>query len=76
MDDQVAGLGKVGIIVFPLHPDWFWCLPNLLGNAYQKLSPMELSRQNVKLTDHLHPNPRSRMYGDLPPRPLYTTTAW
>jgi hypothetical protein len=58
----------------PPRPNRLWGPPSLLSNGYQGLLPREQSGRGVKLTNHLHLVPRSRMHGAIPPFP--NTPSW
>jgi len=46
----------------------------LLSDGHRGLFPWEVSGQFMKLTTHLHPMPRSRMRGAIPP--FLDTPSW
>jgi len=58
----------------PPRPDRRWGPPSLLSNGNQGLFPWGQSGRGVKLTTPLHPVPRSRMCGAIPPLP--NTHSW
>jgi len=58
----------------PPRPDQLWCSPSLLSNGYRGLFPRGKSGRGPKLTTHLHPVPKLRMRGAIPP--LSNTSSW
>jgi hypothetical protein len=60
----------------PPGPDLLWVPPNLLSNGYQGLFPWGLSGLDVKLTTHLHLEPRSKNAWSYTSTPQYAFMAW
>jgi len=63
-------------IITVLRPHRLWDPPSLRSNGYQGLFPLGQRGRGVKLTTHLHPVPRSRVHGILPPLPQNDFMAW
>jgi len=60
----------------PPHPDRSWVPLRLLSEGYWEFFPRGLTGRGVKLTTHLHLEPKLKMRGATLPLPQYVFMAW
>jgi hypothetical protein len=62
----------MGIFLLQQHPDQLWTPPILQFIGQQRLFLQEFSGWDMKLTTHLHLEPRLRIHGAIPLVPPYS----